>query len=690
VNQPPNSASVTSEPLEPIRLPHGEGYRRLLESAPDALLVVDLHGRILFANRQTTSIFGYSASELAGQSIEILIPARLHEAHRAHRDGYAHAPVRRPMGIDMTLVAVRKDRTEFPVEVSLSPEHLDGSPVVCAAVRDVSWLQSARQAATRANYNAQIAMLGQQLISARELADIAAAAPAVIAAALGADASVLYMLDAAHNELQARGSFGIPGELLPNLSFATPPSNVPAAIIGSPDAVLVEDFDAEIRCAGPTTAGATEPKRGIGIAISSDDGPVGVLLARFRQERIFSEDDRNFLRSTANIVGSAIKTMRAEDQLRHAQQLEAVGQLTGGIAHDFNNLLTVIMGNLQIIEEDIAGNDAIAQPVDAAIRAASSAADLTRKLLAFSRRQALRPRPIDVNELVGGMLEMIRRALGERITILAYPAPSLPLAFADPAQLETALLNLVVNARDAMPSGGRLIIETGTRLLDADYVERAADVRANRYVMIAVSDNGMGMPADVVKRAFDPYFTTKERGKGSGLGLSMVHGFANQSSGHVAIQSEPGRGSTVNLFLPVAAEAESAQEPSRAHAAATGHEAILMVEDDDEVRRIGAHFLADLGYRVYQAGDADRALEMLAAHADIELLFTDIVLPGRYGGKELAAEVRRRRPDVALLFTSGYASEANQGIDNLPANLLDKPYRREALAAAVRAALDRC
>jgi len=689
VNQPPNSTAATSEPPEPIRLPHGEGYRQLLESAPDALLVADLHGRILFANRQTTRIFGYLATELSGQTIEILIPARLHEAHRAHRDGYAHAPVRRPMGIDMTLVAVRKDGTEFPVEVSLSPVQLDGVPVVCAAVRDVSWLQSAREAATRANYNAQIAMLGQQLIGARELADIAVAVPAVIAAALGADVSVLYVLDTGHNELRCCGSFGIPGELLPNLNFSSTPNNAPAAIIASPDVVIVEDFDAEIRYTSASTVEPTEHRRGIGIAISSDDGPVGVLLARFRQQRICSEDDRNFLRSAANIVGSAIKTMRAEDQLRHAQQLEAVGQLTGGIAHDFNNLLTVIMGNLQMVEEDIAGNDAIAQPVEAALRAASSAAELTRKLLAFSRRQALRPRPVDVNEHVGGMLEMIRRALGERITILAYPAPSLPLAFADPGQLETALLNLVVNARDAMPSGGRLIIETGTLLLDDDYVERAADVRANRYVMIAVSDNGMGMPADVLKRAFDPYFTTKERGKGSGLGLSMVHGFAKQSRGHVAIHSEPGRGSTVSLFLPIAAHAAPAQVPSPEHTEATGNEAILLVEDNEEVRRIGAHFLADLGYRVYQAGDADGALELLAAHSDIELLFTDIVLPGRCGGKELAAEVRRRRPDVALLFTSGYATEATQGVDTLPANLLDKPYRREALATAVRAALDR-
>ncbi len=593
------------------------------------------------------------------------------------------------MGIDMTLVALRKDDTEFPVEVSLSPVELDGISVVCAAVRDVSWLQSAREAVTRAHYNAQIAMLGQQMIGARELGDIASAVPAITAAALGADASVLYVLNPDRNELLCRGSFGIPDDLLPSLNLSTTPNSLPAAIMASPDAVLVEDFDAELGSVSGSGVQSMGHKSGIGIAIAGDDGPVGVLLARFLQHRNFSEDDKNFLRSAANIVSSVIKTMRAEDQLRHSQQLEAVGQLTGGIAHDFNNLLTVIMGNLQMVEEDIAGNDAIAQPVEAALRAASSAAELTSKLLAFSRRQALRPRPIDVNERVGGMLEMIRRTLGERITILAHPDPRAPLALADPIQLETALLNLVVNARDAMPRGGRLTIETGSRLLDDEYVERVGDVRADRYAMIVVSDNGMGMPAEVVRRAFDPYFTTKERGKGSGLGLSMVHGFAKQSRGHVAIYSEPGRGTTVRLFLPVAEQALPTLVRSQERTDATGNEAILLVEDNEDVRRIGARFLADLGYRVYHAGDADRALELLAAHPDIQLLFTDIVLPGHYGGKELAEEARRRRPELALLFTSGYASGAIQGIDSLPASLLDKPYRREALAAAVRTALDR-
>jgi signal transduction histidine kinase len=416
---------------------------------------------------------------------------------------------------------------------------------------------------------------------------------------------------------------------------------------------------------------------------------MGVLTAHSKARHAFSMDDRNFLRSVANIVGATMKYLHAEERMRHVQQLEAVGQLTGGIAHDFNNLLTVIMGNLQIVEEEAVANDAIAQPVDAALRATMSAADLTRKLLAFSRRQALRPRAVDVNDLVGGMLDMIRRSLGERITIIAYPGADVPAAHADPAQLETALLNLVVNARDAMPNGGRLSIETATRYLDADYSPASGDLQPGHYVMIAVSDNGTGMPPEVLTRAFHPYFTTKERGKGSGLGLSMVHGFVKQSRGHIVIYSEIGRGTTVRLFLPFADQAAAAKSPERSEAVPGGSETILMVEDEAAVREIGARFLTQLGYVVHQAGDVDTALALLAEHPETKLVFTDIVLPGRRGGIELAAEVRRLRPDVALLFTSGYASGAIDRLEDFPGKLIDKPYQRHMLGRAVRAALDR-
>jgi PAS domain S-box-containing protein len=685
---------VNGEPLQDgagetghaLDLPDPEVYRKLLETAPDALIVIDTGGRIVFVNAQGEAMFGYEHGALIGETIEVLVPERLRGGHRSHRASFFQRPSARPMGVGMTLIAVTRSGREFPVEISLSPAQVNAQLYVCAAIRDVSRLQSARDAMTRAHYQAHVAELGQRMIAVRELDEVAAAVPALTARALGADVVLLYLLRPHANEFVCQASHGVPESM--QLSVPNRPDISPGYVLASGDSVVVMDYPTENRFDPGPLVPALGLLSALGVPIVGDEGPVGVLSARFRERRSFSEDDKNFMRSVANIVGAAIKYSRSEERLRHAQQLEAIGQLTGGIAHDFNNLLTVIIGNLQLVQEDAAGNEMIAEPVDSALRAASSAADLTRKLLAFSRRQALRPRPVDVNELVGGMLEMIRRTLGERITILAFPDPNVPRAHADPGQLETALLNLVVNARDAMPRGGRLSIETSLRVLDAEYAEQVGDLAPGPYVMIAVSDNGMGMPEEVLKRAFDPYFTTKERGKGSGLGLSMVHGFVKQSRGHVAIYSEPGLGTTVRLFLPVADEAR-AREPEQAQRAIPGgSETILMVEDDDAVRAIGARFLRQLGYRVHEAAEADAALALLATHPDIALLFTDIVLPGRFGGLELAKEARSERPGLALVFTSGYASGALQRLENLPGALIDKPYRREVLARAVRNALD--
>ncbi len=686
------SESADADAARAPDLAGGEMYRRLLEAAPDAFVVVDPLGCIAYVNTQAEKLFEYAPGELIGQTIELLVPQRLRAAHRTHRASYAHAPTARPMGIGMTLIAATRSGREFPVEISLSPVRLRDTEFVSAAIRDVSRLQSARDAMTRAHYHAHVAELGQQMIGARDLDEIASVVPAVTARVLGADVILLYLLNAAETEFVCRAAHGIPASAYDSMRAKNEPRAAPGFVAAASDTVTVEDYGAETRFdPGPEVA-ALGLVSAMSVAITGERSPVGVLSARFKAKRNFSADDRNFLRSVANIVSATIKYLRAEERMRHVQQLEAVGQLTGGIAHDFNNLLTVIMGNLQLVEEEAAANAAIVQPVEAALRAATSAADLTRKLLAFSRRQALRPRAVDVNDLVGGMLDMIRRSLGERITIIAYPGADVPAAHADPAQLETALLNLVVNARDAMPKGGRLSIETATRYLHGDSSPLSGDVAPGHYVMIAVSDSGSGMSPEVLSRAFDPYFTTKERGKGSGLGLSMVHGFIKQSRGHVAIYSEIGHGTTVRLFLPFAAGAAAAAPApmqDRGEAVPGGNETILMVEDEAAVREIGARFLAQLGYVVYQANDVDTALSLLAAHPETRLVFTDIVLPGRRDGLELAAEVKRLRPDVALLFTSGHASGAIERLEDFPARLIDKPYQRHTLGRAVRAALDR-
>jgi PAS domain S-box-containing protein len=381
---------------------------------------------------------------------------------------------------------------------------------------------------------------------------------------------------------------------------------------------------------------------------------------------------------------------KLEEQLRRVQRLEAVGQLTGGVAHDFNNLLTVVIGNLDLIcaYPDNAKN--VAELAALALQAAQRGAELVRRMAAFSRQQTLKPRKIELNRLVAGMNEMLRRTLSANIEIEMKLADGLWTAVADPGQVENSLLNLAINARDAMPEGGRLIIETANVALDAAYADRDTEVAPGDYVLLAVSDTGVGMAPEVLARAVQPFFTTKEVGKGSGLGLSMVYGFAKQSGGHLKIYSEAGHGCTVKLYLPrFVGAAEATADAVRAAPAGSG-ETILVVEDDELVRHYVVGQLRSLGYDVVEARDGAAALALLAAGRPIDLLFTDVMLPGGLLGPQLLEQARARLPGLRALFTSGY-SEANVMPRQLSDNairLLQKPYSRQDLAAQIRAALD--
>jgi PAS domain S-box-containing protein len=381
---------------------------------------------------------------------------------------------------------------------------------------------------------------------------------------------------------------------------------------------------------------------------------------------------------------------RLEEQLRQAQRLEAVGQLTGGVAHDFNNLLTVILGNAELLVEELGPDDERRVLAEMTMDAARRGADLTHRLLAFARRQALEPRVVDVNHLVAGMDKLLRRTLGEHIDIEFGRAAALRPALVDPGQLEAAVLNLAINARDAMPLGGRLTIETGTASLDADYAERHVDVTPGTYVMIAVSDTGSGIEPDVLPRVFDPFFTTKGSGAGTGLGLSMVYGFVKQSGGHVKIYSERGEGTTVRLYLPRARRSEEADAAAPETTPRGGTEVILLVEDDDLVRRYAEDQLRGLGYTVRSASNGTEALDVIGTFADIDLLFTDVVMPGGMNGRRLADAALAALPRLRVLFTSGYTADAivHHGRLDEGVHLLSKPYRRGDLARAVRAALD--
>ncbi|WP_232468204.1 response regulator [Bordetella genomosp. 13] len=377
---------------------------------------------------------------------------------------------------------------------------------------------------------------------------------------------------------------------------------------------------------------------------------------------------------------------QAEDALRMAQKMEAVGKLTGGVAHDFNNLLQVIGGNLQLLAKDVAGSGKAEQRVRNALGGVARGAQLASQLLAFGRRQPLAPKVVNLGRFIRGMDDMLRRALGDGVEIETVISGGLWNTLVDPYQVENALLNLAINARDAMQGHGRLTIEAGNALLDDAYAVRHVDVTPGQYVMVAVTDTGSGITAEVLEHVFEPFFTTKPEGQGTGLGLSMVYGFVRQSGGHVKIYSEPGQGTTVRLYLPRVRQEEDLETEIDAGPIAGGTETILAVEDDEDVRATVVELLSELGYRVLRARDAQSALAIIESGMPVDLLFTDVVMPGPLRSPELARKARERLPNVAVLFTSGYTDNAivhggrlDEGIE-----LLSKPYTREALARKIR------
>ncbi len=397
------------------------------------------------------------------------------------------------------------------------------------------------------------------------------------------------------------------------------------------------------------------------------------------------------LRRSAEATVQRFKEIEAnEAQVRQAQKMEAIGQLTGGVAHDFNNILTVITGTIEILDDAVKDRPQLAQVTRLIGAAAARGADLTQHLLAFSRRQPLQPRSVDVNALIIDAARLLRATLGEQIEIESMLAHDAAPALIDPSQLSTAILNLALNARDAMPNGGKLTLETRNVVLDDNYADRNNEVVPGNYLMIAVSDSGNGIPAGLLEKVFEPFFTTKDVGKGSGLGLSMVYGFVKQSNGHVKIYSEEGHGTTVKLYLPQAAVGPSMPAVDTGDSRIEyGDESILIVEDDALVREYVVTQVRGLGYATLAASNAAEALAIIDGPARIDLLFTDVIIPGTMNGRQLAIEAQTRRPGLKVLYTSGYTENAIVHHGRLDAGvlLLAKPYLRLDLARMIRTAL---
>jgi PAS domain S-box-containing protein len=411
----------------------------------------------------------------------------------------------------------------------------------------------------------------------------------------------------------------------------------------------------------------------------------------FPMELAVGEAQASGQRIFTGFIRDLTTRQKMEEELRQSQKMEAIGQLTGGVAHDFNNLLTVITGNLEMLEPGLSSareREMLREAQDAV----QDGAKLTAQLLAFGRRQPLNPEPNDVGPLVSNFAELLRRTLGESIELRITTTGSAHHAVVDATQLQNALLNLAINARDAMPGGGRLTIEISHARLDADYAQMYPEVRTGRYVLISVTDTGEGMSEEVRRRAFDPFFTTKPTGAGTGLGLSMVYGFVKQSGGNVQLYSELGQGTSVRVFLPLAESVQMAAGPmagrAEIDAMTGGSETILVVEDDPRLRRVVCSRLRGLGYQVIEADNGSNALALLAAHPEIAMIFTDFVMPGGMNGADLAEAARAAKPDVKILFTSGYAEPAVARRKLRAGAWLKKPYTAAELAEIVRDVLD--
>jgi PAS domain S-box-containing protein len=682
----------------PTGLDEHNVFRTLFTAYPDALVVADAAGTLVLANPAAAALLGYTVEELTGLNVDALVPDAIRPRHSSYRDAYGRNPRPRPMGTQMELVARRRDGSEVVVEIALSPLQDHGLPLVVAAIRDIGAYPRVKQALQRARYSEHLAQIGRLAVDARDPQVLLRHVPPIAAQALQLEFASVLLLQPDRLSFHVAGAFGVTdgetlGSLLPNR-----PDTPAGYVLDQAGPVTVADYSAEQRFTVPPAYAQAGAASGLAVPLLDRGRTIGVLAVRSRTPRHFGDDEVRFLESLSNLLATSLQRAQSEEALNHAQRLESVGQLTGGIAHDFNNLLTVIQGNLQVLEElpVLAGHAYGQQLVGAAARASKRGAELTGKLLAFSRRQVLQPNAVDVGALLHSLADMLRRTLDQRIVIgVAVPSPC-PPALADPVQLESALLNIAINARDAMPDGGTLRFCAEACGVLPEAVRSELDdpgAAGSGFVAISVSDSGAGMPDEVKERAFEPFFTTKEAGRGTGLGLSTVYGFAKQSRGAVAIESAPGTGTTITLYIPQPRGAGAAAHEALADVALAVPQGlhVLLVEDDADVRNVARSFLEALHCHVTTAASGEQALLALEAGVAFDLLLTDIALGAGMRGTELAVLAQQRLPKLAVLLTSGFSSELLDADRDSPPSweLLPKPYSRDELTRAIAWAVSR-
>ncbi|MCA1457454.1 PAS domain S-box protein [Bradyrhizobium sp. BRP22] len=620
-------------------------FSAAVESANDAVITTSLDGTVTGWNPAAERLFGYAATEAVGRHISLIVPPD----HAFETDD-----VLRRIGWGETIannetVRLRKDGTPVEVSLSISPiKSASGAIIgICKTARDMTESRKAQQ----------------NLLESEQLAR------GIINSALDAFVQIDQNGIIRYWNPQAASIFGWTSEEALGKNVFE--------LLGRPDGPLRAALAAFLKTGGVQVQ---QPRREV--LIRRRDGTeftaeLSIAALKTRDGFVFN----GFVRDLTDKIA-------AEERMRQAEKMEAVGQLTGGIAHDFNNILTVITGTIEILADAVKHEPQLAAITKMIDEAAARGAELTQHLLAFARKQPLDPREVDVNLLIVETTKLLQRTLGEHVEIESIFEDETCLAIVDPNQLVTAILNLALNARDAMPDGGKLVLETGTVFLDETYAKLQGDVRPGRYAMIAVSDTGTGIPADIIDKVFNPFFTSKGPGKGTGLGLSMVYGFIKQSAGHIKIYSEEGHGTTVRMYLPPATSATATIETAPAAKLEGGNETILVVEDDKLVRDYVLTQLHSLGYVTLDAANAAAALAIARADRPFDLLFTDVIMPGM-NGRQLAEEIRRLKPDVKVLFTSGYTENAiiHHGRLDEGVLLLAKPYRKSDMAIMIRKAL---
>ena len=623
----------------------------ILRSAVDAIISIDASGLIESVNPTTEKLFGYSAAELIGQNVKMLMPEPYQSQHDSYIRQYRHTGQRRIIGIGREVTGRRKDSSIFPMHLSVSEYEIDGKRHFAGIVHDLT-----------AQRQAESDNIRQQTLFEAIVND----SPQAI---LIADQShKIFLVNPA-----ATSIFGYePEELIGKY----------ASLIFASDDEYERMSRLRLGPDAPAIAGAVDPLR---LTFRRKNGEVfaGEIITT-----IIRDKNRNVL-GIMKLVRDITQQSKQEDALRQAQRMDALGQLTGGIAHDFNNLLTIIIGNLELLDENLDGEQS-RKHLRRVNEAAQMGARLTSRLLSFSRQRKLEPTIIKLNEQILNMMDLLHRSLGETIELTTALDGDLWAVRADPSEIENAVLNLAINARDAMPQGGRLVVETHNVSLAPDVDLGEYGLNPGDYVRLTVSDTGCGMPPEVIARAFEPFFTTKE-GHGTGLGLASIYGFVKQSGGNATIYSELGRGTMVNLYLPRFAAHEarvSSDAPDRV-IAATG-EIVLVVEDNAELRALSLERLRRLGYQVIEADSGPAALAVIEGGAKIDLIFSDVIMPGGMTGYELAAQARKRAPGIKVLLTSGYDAElaAQQNTTGSELQVLRKPYAQADLARALREVLD--